>query len=85
MIVGLKKSIPCVIKSCAEISINVSSLCNEIDLSINSLKQCSFIVRAVLDDNHSSNVKKMIKNMVMQSPICSTPSSQWIIESIFVL
>ena len=74
MIVGLKKSIPCVKESCAEVSINGSWLCNEIDLSINNLKACGFIVRAVIGDNHSSNsnaFSELIKTMVIQSPICS--------------
>jgi hypothetical protein len=56
MIVGLKESIPYVIKTCPEVSINGYWLHNEIDSSINNLKECGFNVRAVVCDNHSANV-----------------------------
>ena len=56
MIVGLKESIPYVVKTCPEVSINGNWLRNEIDSSIYDLKKCGFNVRAVVCDNHSANV-----------------------------
>ena len=56
MIVGLMKSIPYVVKSCPVVSISGEWLSGEIDLCIFNLQKSGFKVRAVVSDNHSSNV-----------------------------
>ena len=56
MIVSLKKSIPYVVKCCPEVTINGSWFSGEIDKCIFPLKEAGFNVRAVITDNHSSNV-----------------------------
>ena len=56
MIVGLKESVPYVVKSCPVVSISGEWLKNEIDSCINNLQSCEFKVRAVVTDNHSANV-----------------------------
>ena len=60
MIVSLKKSIPYVVKSCAEVKINGAWLAGEIDSCILILKEAGFNVRAVITDDHGSNVKDFI-------------------------
>ena len=57
MIVGMRESIPYVIKTCPEVSINGHWLHNEIDSSIYNLTDCGFQVRGVVCDNHSVNVR----------------------------
>ena len=56
MIVGLKKSIPYIIKASPEVTINGSWLSTEICSCISSLSKAGFNVRGVVTDNHSSNV-----------------------------
>ena len=56
MIVGLKNSTPCVVKACPEVSINGDMVRQEIEESISSLTSAGFNVRAVVADNHASNV-----------------------------
>ena len=56
MIVSLKKSLPCVIKSIPETKISGEWLKTEIDECIFNLKKTGFQVRAVVTDNHSTNV-----------------------------
>ena len=56
MIVGLKKSIPYIIKASHEVTINGSWLSTEICSCISSLSKAGFNVRGVVTDNHSSNV-----------------------------
>ena len=56
MIVSLKKSIPYVVKSCAEVKINGAWLAGEIDSCILILKEAGFNARAVITDHHGSNV-----------------------------
>ena len=56
MIVGLKKSIPYVIKACPGVSINGEMVKQEIEESLQTLKAARFNVRAIITDNHSTNV-----------------------------
>ena len=56
MIVSLKKSIPFVVKCCAEVSINGSWLAKEIAKCVLNLKEVGFNVRAIITDNHGCNV-----------------------------
>ena len=54
MIVGLKKSIPYIIKASPEVTINGPWLSNEIDVCISLLSTAGFNVRAIVTDNHST-------------------------------
>ena len=56
MIVGLQKAIPYVVRSSAEVYITGLWLKKEINECITSLHQSGFKVRAVVTDNHSTNV-----------------------------
>ena len=56
MVVGLKKSIPYVIKACPESKINGNWLSCEIENCITLLTTAGFNVRGTVCDNHSSNV-----------------------------
>ena len=56
MIVGLQKSIPYVVKSSPEITITGLWLKKEIDSYIFTLQNTGFNVRAVIADDHSTNV-----------------------------
>ena len=56
LIVSLKKTIACVVKSCPESKINGQWLCNEIDDCISELQTIGLKVRAVICDDHASNV-----------------------------
>ena len=61
MIVSLMKSIPFVIKAVPEVSVDGGWLRNHIDESITSLQEIGFQVRAVITDDHSSNVSAFEK------------------------
>ena len=61
MIDGLKNSTPCVVKACPEVSINGDMVRQEIEESISSLTSADFKVRAVVADNHASNVSAFIQ------------------------
>ena len=56
MIQRIKKSIPLVIKACPEISLNEHWLAEEMLGYISSLSSIGFSVRAIVIDNHTSNV-----------------------------
>ena len=56
MIVGMKESIPYVVKALPETTINGAWLSDQIDECIDILADCGFNVRAVVTDNHSANV-----------------------------
>ena len=56
MIVGLKQNIPFVVKSSPEISVTGKWLKEQLDDCILKLKERGFRVRAVVADNHKSNV-----------------------------
>ena len=56
MIVGLKDSLPYVVKSCPEVTINGDLVRREIWDTIGKLAESGFNVRAVVTDNHGSNV-----------------------------
>lgn len=56
MIVSLKKSIPYVIKSCPEVKISAQLIFDEIIESLSALFSIGFKVRAIISDNHASNV-----------------------------
>ena len=56
MIVGLQKSVPYVVKSCPVVSLSGGWLSLEIDSCLSNLQKSGFKVRAVVSDNHSSNV-----------------------------
>ena len=70
MIVGLKESIPYVIKSLAETNIDPNWLKTELLDSLKILSNCGFQVRAIVCDNRRSNVssfKKLLEH-VNQNP-----------------
>ena len=56
MVVGVKTNTPYVIKASPEVTINGSWLANEVDSCITLSAESGFHVRAVVTDNHSSNV-----------------------------
>ena len=56
MIVGLKESIPYVIKAIPKTSLNGEMVKDEIQENLHVLKSANFNVRAVISDNHSKNV-----------------------------
>ena len=56
MINSLKKSIPFVVKAIPETKIEGKWLSKEIDSVLSSVHECGFQVRAVVADNHSTNV-----------------------------
>lgn len=56
IIVGLQESILYVIESCTKITIKVAYLRDELTECFDVLYQCSFNVRAIVYDNHQSNV-----------------------------
>ena len=56
MIVGLRKNIPFVIKGIPESKIQGQWLYDHIDKSTKSLHEIRFNVRAVISDDHSTNV-----------------------------
>ena len=56
MIVSLKRSIPCVIRSCPETKISGEWLKNEINACVFNLMEAGFKVRAIVTDNHATNV-----------------------------
>ena len=61
MVVGIKQSIPYVVKATPEVTIKGSWLCDEIDGCISLLAENGFRVRAVVTDNHSTNVRAFAK------------------------
>ena len=56
MIVGLKKSVPIVVKAVPEVTINGKWLAEELSKCIASLASAGFRVRGIVLDNHSANV-----------------------------
>ena len=56
MLVSLKNSIPCVVRALSETSISRYWLSEEIDKCITNLKEIGLQVRAVVSDDHASNV-----------------------------
>ena len=56
LIVSLKNSVPCVVKALPETSISGYWLSEEIDKCITNLKEIGLQVRAVVSDDHASNV-----------------------------
>ena len=56
MINSLKKSIPVVVKAVPEMELNGKWIAEQIDELISALHKCGFNVRAVISDNHSTNV-----------------------------
>ena len=63
MVVGLKNSIPYVIKSSPETKINADWLKKKLIDCLGILPQSGFIVRAIACDNHPSNVSSF-KNLL---------------------
>ena len=66
MIVGLKESIPYVIKSSPETNIDASWPKTELLDSLKIFSSCGFRVRAIACDNHPSNVssfKKLLQHV----------------------
>ena len=57
MIIGLQQSVPIVVKTCPETSIDGNWLSKEMDDCITKLSKYGFKVRALVADNPSSNVK----------------------------
>ena len=56
MIVSLKESIPCVIKSSPETNVEANWLKTELLDSLKIFSSCGFRARAIVCDNHPSNV-----------------------------
>ena len=56
MIVGLRKNIPFVVKAVPETRIDGNWVSSNVEESIKSLHEVGFQVRAVITDNHPSNV-----------------------------
>ena len=57
MIVGLnKEAIPFVVKACPEVNLNGAWLMSEIEETLSTMSEAGFYVRAVIPDNHSTNV-----------------------------
>ena len=56
MIAGLKKSLPYVIKAIPETNITGDFIKNEIEESLNTLRSSFFKIRALIADNHPTNV-----------------------------
>ena len=56
MIVGLKKSIPYVVKAVPEIKLTGDFVKQEIEECLRTMKGAGFNIRAVISDNHSTNV-----------------------------
>ena len=64
MIQGLQQSVPVVVKACPENSARGELLASEMSDSIQQLSLQGFNVRAVVTDNHASNVSAFcIKSM----------------------
>ena len=61
MIVGLKQSIPCIIKSIPETKIKGEWLKEEILKSIETLHSINFKAHGIVADNHSTNVSACSK------------------------
>ena len=70
IIVGLKKSIPYVIKSLPETNIDANWLKTELLDTLEILSNCGFRVRAIICDNHPSNVSsfKELLEYVNENP-----------------
>ena len=70
MIVGLKESIPSVIKSSPETNIDANWLKTKFLDSLKILSNCGFRVRAIVCDNHPTNVSsfKNLLEHVSQNP-----------------
>ena len=67
MIVGLKESIPYVIKSSPETNIDANWLKTELLDSLKILSNCGFRVKAIVCDNHPVNVssfKKLLEHVI---------------------
>ena len=65
MVAGLKQSVPYVVKTCPEIKIEGEWLKDQILTVLASLTEAGFNVRAVVADNHSTNVsafKQLLKD-----------------------
>ena len=70
MIVGLKESIPSVIKSSPETNIDANWLKTKFLDSLKILSNCGFRVRAIVCDNHPATVssfKKLLEHII-QNP-----------------
>lgn len=61
MIIGLKASIPYIIKSSPETKINADWLKDQLLDCLDILSECGFNVRAIICDNHPSNVSSFKK------------------------
>ena len=68
MIVGMRKSIPYVVKAVPEITIEGKWLGKQIDSVLTSIHQSGFQVRAVVADNHSTNVNAFHSNLAHLVP-----------------
>jgi len=67
MIVGLKQSMPYIIKSLPEVKIEGSCLKNEVIQVIELLHSIGFKVGCVVSDNHCTNVSSMgAKRMILR-------------------
>jgi len=76
MIVGLKKSIPFVVKSCPKTTLSGNWLSKEILSCIEVLNWAGFDVRGIVCDNHPANVNAF-KDILSQFP--SSEDQYWVI------
>ena len=86
MIVGLKESIPYVIQSIPEVTFTGKWLCEKIAENIQTLIEAGFRVRAVVSDNHSTNVRAfscLSKQFHSPSPLYFIHSSNQIKTYLF--
>ena len=75
MIVGLKKSVPYVVKACPEVKINGQWLFQEISQIFETLAEAGFNVRGLVCDNHSANVRAF---KLLSEKFSSDPNSLFI-------
>jgi hypothetical protein len=61
MVVGLQQSLPFVVQALPEVTFNGEWLAAQIDKAIENLSEAGFIVRGVVTDNHSANVRAFSK------------------------
>ena len=75
IILGLKNSLSFVVKSCPEVTINGDLVRREIWDTIGKLAESGFNVRAVVTDNHGSNVTAF-KSLLNERRSCHVEDSE---------
>ena len=92
MIVGLKKSIPIVVKATPEKSVHGDWVAKEMVCCVETLSKAGFNVRAIVTDNHSANVRAFNKlldlygtkdGLFLKHPQSKTKTYLFLIQFIF--